>query len=73
MKAYKIVLAFRDSDTPDDNYIELFLEYIANKPIEVMAIESRDIGEWSDDHPLNQKYPVRAEWQRIFATKGDKA
>jgi hypothetical protein len=32
---------------------------------EVMDIESRDIGKWSDDHPLNSAESV-AEFARLF-------
>jgi len=33
---------------------------------EVKAIEVRDIGEWSDDHPLNRTSTAEAELRRLF-------
>lgn len=34
---------------------------------EVRAIETRDIGEWSDGHPLNQRDTGAAEFTRLFS------
>jgi len=44
---------------------------------EVKSIEVRDIGEWTDDHPLNITSTADAELARLFATpspapKGEK-
>lgn len=33
----------------------------------VLSMETRDIGEWSDDHPLNHTGKAPAEYERIFA------
>jgi hypothetical protein len=32
----------------------------------VEAIESRDIGEWSDEHPLNSRLTAALEFRRLF-------
>jgi hypothetical protein len=34
---------------------------------EVKGCEERDIGEWSDDHPLNHRDKSDAEYNRLFA------
>jgi len=33
----------------------------------VMSLDSRDITNWGDDHPLNKKDTIREEYKRIFA------
>lgn len=37
----------------------------------VHSMEERDIGEWTDDHPLNRKSTVEAEIKRIFGNEDD--
>ena len=37
--------------------------------INVRSIETRDIGPWDDDHPLNKKPTAEAELQRIFGNE----
>lgn len=32
----------------------------------VQSVETVDIGEWSDDHPLNKSATSRAEFDRLF-------
>ena len=32
----------------------------------VITMESRDLGEWYDDHPLNKKETYLAEFERLF-------
>jgi len=34
----------------------------------VMAVDVRDIGEWSDDHPLNNSKTASDELRRLFET-----
>ncbi|KKN70937.1 hypothetical protein LCGC14_0425390 [marine sediment metagenome] len=33
---------------------------------DVISIEEADIGEWSDDHPLNQYDKMKDEYTRMF-------
>lgn len=35
----------------------------------VMAVETADIGEWDDSHPLNQIPEQEAEFNRLFPKK----
>jgi len=38
---------------------------------EVMDIEGRDIGEWDDEHPLNNIHKSEAEYRRLFNKEGE--
>ena len=71
MKAYKVELLIIDVDDVGDR-IKYFIEH-ANYPNDciqphVMKMECQDIGEWSDDHPLNQRITFKEEYQRLFET-----
>lgn len=72
MKAYKITLLVIDSDEIGADEIRNELENgrYGNDCIspDVMTIEERDIGEWSDDHPLNRRDTADAEFQRLFGS-----
>ena len=35
----------------------------------VMAVEAADLGEWTDEHPLNQRNGKDAEYRRLFGSK----
>lgn len=41
----------------------------------VMIIEGKDVGEWSDDHPLNGTNTVEGEYNKLFggSSKGEDA
>lgn len=34
--------------------------------VNVRSVETRDIGEWHDDHPLNNRNTAEAELRRLF-------
>ena len=70
MKAYKITLSVIDFEGIGRDEIRWLLEDMRHLSLEVMRIAEYDIGEWSDDHPLNIASTASAEYQRIFATKG---
>jgi hypothetical protein len=59
MKIYKVTLFIIDHDELGEGDISETLESTKypNRCIspEVWEIESKEIGEWSDDHPLNQR------------------
>lgn len=69
MRVYKLEIIVVDHDGVGDN-IGTYIEdaRYPNHCIapHVIGIESRDIGEWSDDHPLNKN--LRAESAKLFAT-----
>jgi len=72
MKAYQIELMVLDFDGLGSDGIKAEIENTryANRCIkpEVMACEERDIGEWSDEHPLNQSDKADAEYHRLFSS-----
>jgi hypothetical protein len=69
MKAYKVELLIIDFDEVGDQ-IPFFIENerYPNDCLQpsVMKVECREIGEWSDDHPLNQRISCKEEYQRLF-------
>ena len=68
---YKVELMVMDFDGLGADGIKEEIENTryANHCInpEVMACEERDIGEWSDEHPLNQRDKADAEYRRLFS------
>lgn len=73
MKAHKVTLLIIDHDdvageAPDalKNYIEQARYPNHCLYPHVKSIETRDIGEWDDDHPLNKNATHDAEYQRLF-------
>jgi hypothetical protein len=70
MKVYKVELMVLDFEGIGADGIKEEIENAryGNRCIspEVVAAESRDIGEWSDEHPLNQIDKAEAEFNRLF-------
>jgi hypothetical protein len=65
MKAYKVellVLDFEDIGVYEETFREDF-KYLIPR---VMSIQSKDIGEWDDDHPLNQRDQSRQFYEELF-------
>lgn len=71
MKVYKVELMVLDFDDIGADGIKAEIENTkyGNRCIvpEVRACEARDIGDWSDEHPLNHRDTSDAEYQRLFA------
>lgn len=71
MKVYKIEVMIVDMDDIGGEDIRDVIENTRypNRCIapEVKAIESRDIGDWHDDHPMNIRDKRDAEYRRLFA------
>lgn len=72
MKAYEITLRIIDHDGLGPHEIETVLENARypNHCISptVSAVREADIGEWSDDHPLNRAETAEKEWRRLFSS-----
>ncbi len=70
MKAYKITLLVIDHDGcgPDDIKEVIESAHYPNHCIspKVKDIEERDIGTWTDDHPLNKPKTCDAEYISLF-------
>lgn len=70
MRAYKLEVLVIDFDDVGDEVASLIEN--ARYPNDcispsVMHVEARDIGEWSDEHPLNKRYTEMAAYKRIFS------
>lgn len=72
MKSYKVTLLINDHDEVGDEIKDIIEnQHYPNYCIAplVMDIQSVDIGEWSDDHPLNKLKTIREEFDRLFNQK----
>jgi hypothetical protein len=71
MRAYKIEIYVLDLDEIGEHGIKDVIENTRypNRCItpEVKSVESRDIGEWCDEHPLNSHSTADEEYKRLFA------
>jgi hypothetical protein len=66
-KVYKIILQVTAvGDYQSDEEIRYMLENVRNLYPTIITMESRDLGEWYDDHPLNKKETNLAEFERLF-------
>jgi hypothetical protein len=70
VKVHRIVLTVIDFDGLGDHGVRETLEnaHYPNRCIapNVLSVETRDIGEWRDDHPLNFASKAKAEIERLF-------
>jgi hypothetical protein len=73
MKAYKVTLLIIDHDKLGKEAIVNEIENVRypNRCLSpsVMSIQSREIGEWSDNHPLNFQSRYKAEFNKLFSNK----
>lgn len=71
MKAYKVTVLIIDMDEIGQEGVETVIENTKypNHCIDptIMEIEESEIGEWSDNHPLNSCDTHRAEYERLFS------
>ena len=72
MQVHKIVLTVIDFDGVGADVVRDTLENASypNRCIapEVMSVETRDCGKWSDEHPLNHRETADAELVRLFGS-----
>jgi hypothetical protein len=70
LKAHVVTLTIIDMDDIGAEEIKVVIENVhyPNRCIspDVVNIETADIGEWDDDHPLNSNETAGAEWHRLF-------
>lgn len=73
MKVCKIEIMVLDYQNVGEQYIKEKIEQVVFTgrlfSMQVRNIESRDIGEWSDDNPLNFSDTCDAEFRRIFSPR----
>jgi hypothetical protein len=70
MNAYKVELLIINFDglTAEEIKVEIENANYGNDCIapDVKKMEVKDIGEWSDDHPLNHNHTAETEYKRLF-------
>ena len=70
MKAYTITLLFLDFDEVGPQEAKALIENarLPNHihPGMVMETQEADIGEWSDDHPLNKRATMSEAFRSLF-------
>jgi hypothetical protein len=70
MKVYELTVKIIDLDEVGEPEIRYVLEnaHYPNRCIapEVLSAREADVGEWSDDHPLNRPDTADAERTRLF-------
>lgn len=65
-KAYKIELLVIDTDHIGADSITTALENARYVYPKIVSVQARDLGEWTDDHPLNKTDKWQAEYDRLF-------
>lgn len=69
MKAYKIELLVIDLENMGPNEIRIAIENTKYVSPNIVSMQEAEIGEWSDDHPLNHPDTWEAEYRRILDNK----
>lgn len=67
--AFKVTLVVLNlnGDCPDEGSVRSCLENLRHPEfVQVMDVEAKDIGPWSDDHPLNQTATKREAYRQLF-------
>ena len=66
MKAYKVEVLVLDFEDMPEGEIVYFIESIKHLYPRVMSIQSKEIGEWDDDHPLNKIDTVKQTYEDLW-------
>lgn len=69
MKAYKIELLVIDNEGMGEDGIRQDIQGRKFSYPTIMSIQSAEIGEWYDEHPLNQHATSDEEYRRLFPVK----
>jgi hypothetical protein len=67
MKAYLMTVLVLDHEGHGLEDAENCIESVRNWYPTIISSKEADIGEWSDEHPLNSRLTVKAECDRLFA------
>ena len=65
-KVYKVVLSFVDHEDMSEESIIHLLENVRYLYPNIISLESQEIEDWHDDHPLNKKDTHIQEFERLF-------
>lgn len=66
MKAYKVEVLVLDFEHMPEDDIAYFIENTRYLNSKVMSIQSKEIGEWNDDHPLNKTDTVKQTYDELW-------
>jgi hypothetical protein len=66
MKAYKYTILIIDHENIGKDDISNCLKYTNYINPEIIGIQEADIGEWNDEHPLNNTELQEKEFNRLF-------
>lgn len=69
MKAYRIEVLVIDHENVGEENIRSTIENVRYINANVKSVESADIGDWDDDHPLNNRKTADEEYKRLFGPK----
>ena len=69
MKAYLMTVLVLDHEGYGIEDAANCIESVRDWNPTVMSSKEADIGEWSDEHPLNSKSTMKAECDRLFGGK----
>jgi hypothetical protein len=68
MQAYKVEVLIIDFEGHGAEEIRSLLENSRYLAPQVKSIEARDIGEWTDEHPLNKRATADATYKELFGS-----
>lgn len=70
MKAYKVTVLVVDHDNLGEGGIIGAISNCRYINPKVMELEMAEIGPWTDEHPLNQRSTMDAEFTKLFPSGG---
>ncbi len=69
MKVYKLVISIIDLEEHGETLLVEDIKNLRGFSPSIISIESAEIGEWTDDHPLNNSNTYNKEIERLFNAK----
>ena len=66
MKAYRFELLVLDHENLGEGETTFLLENVKYLYPTIMSIQSKDMGEWDDDHPLNHRDTMKQTYDELF-------
>ena len=70
-KVYKVVLSIVDHEDMSEESVIHLLENVRYLYPNIISLESREIEDWDDDHPLNKKDTHTQELERLFKEENE--
>ena len=66
MKVYKIEITVFDNEDLGEDEVQELLTNNRHLNIGVVKLQSKDIGDWDDDHPLNRNDTFDKAWEELW-------